>query len=1040
MALSRTPSLPVFLALALTAGAGALDVQVPMGPDHWHPNPAWTPQTLADEHSHTSEDAVATFRASGGGGTMIWLQSLQLGDLSKVGYVTLRYRATDIDPHLKSYFLWGDAGDESRMRSKNLLLFAEDLIVDGDWHIVTTPVQLAGLQRLALRFAAVEGAVGEVQVEWMRLTAAPPRFPIRQSLPWQSTARTARAIPLAGLRNIGLSGVQKALALSDWFDVATIEVAGTRFAVATSGEIAIATSKAEDSTAEIPVGVAAAEVHLLLGGDFAPKLLSYKNWENGDRIFRPSQFLVTTHYTDGTDFEQIPYCIDRKGYGVWRGLHVVALAANPSKTIERLTVLDGALSNRFLIAAVSVSDAPLRPDVPGRAKPVPAGRTPARRAPTLERSQDSLVARTTGGTVIFDLTRGMGISHIQNQYHEVWPVAAATAPLFRVTDGFVSWPAAAFELQQCRVARDRATLQFRSDAARAEVELGLRVLPGDEVEIGLQLRNTADEPRRLHIEAARVSISRESAADDLWYLYPRLGVISTNLERTLREAHDGYFPTQWMDAYDRGAGGGVYLMTRDTTALYRHYVLAKRGPTVTQSIEYREQNFGAGETRDFPPVYVGVHAGDWRVAWQRYRDWTRTWQRPMVPRSDWFRRVWNFRTSWLKYFKGDKWYDAETETYPTARMLAKDREQFGPVDMNHFFDWRQTERYGRWGDYGHYDQIGGLEKFRGMVAEQQEAGVRVGLYLDTYLCSKASEIGQAHGEQWAVKRANGTYMNAYSTKDDPVWNMCVWHPDWRGYLATRCAQVARETGCDGVYLDEGGTDLGCYWCWRDDHPHGVPGCRQTGFLELCRETRRRLPQDAVLYTEHAPADIVIPYLDGGYVTALGRSDVQVTPGYVHIHRLAFPDFKLLPITSGGSLSHGIWDGLRYSMFNGAAVYSLSWGHDDRAFALIRKINSVLRNHEEAFLTMDPEMFVPTLADGVLCNRFPGSSETIWTLWNGRWQQFSGDVLRVPHVTGAVYLDLWTEQQLSPRIEGDDAIIEQDLGARNIGVVCQARRR
>jgi hypothetical protein len=564
----------------------------------------------------------------------------------------------------------------------------------------------------------------------------------------------------------------------------------------------------------------------------------------------------------------------------------------------------------------------------------------------------------------------------------------------------------------------------------------VKVTPGagDETGFAFALRNLGAETRLLHLETARVTFT----GDDPWVFYPRLGVVHTNLDRNLRESQDGYFPTQFMDAYDRETGGGIYLMTRDRTGIYRHYVLSKKGKTVTQCVEFREQDIGPDEERSFPTVFLGVHAADWRPVWQRYRSWLATWMAPMKPRQEWFRRVWNFRTSWLTYFKGDTWYDVKTDTYLTDEMLARDTEMFGPVDMNHFFDWRVSETYGRWGDYAHYEQFGGLAAFRHMIEAHHDAGVRVGLYLDVYLCSKKSRIGQAHGEEWAVKRRNGTFPSGYSTPDDPLWNMCQWHPGWQDYLSTRCADVAKETGCDGIYLDEGGTDLRNYWCWRDDHPHPVPACSPTGFLELCRKTRNKLPEGVVLYTEHAPADIVIPYLDGAYITALGRSDADITPGYVHIHRFAFPDFKLLPITSAGSLSHGIWDGLRYSMFNGAAVYSLSWGHEEEACALIRKMNAVLRTHEEAFLTLTPEMFVPTLADQVFCNRFPGQKETVWTFWNGRFQQFEGDLLRVPHVDGAVYRDLWAERDLSPRIENGYAIIDQVLGARNIGVVSQTR--
>lgn len=1034
--MTRRMTAVLLCALALTTAAQAQDVLVPLGPEEgWAALPGWTPLTAAREYSHTVEDGIAVFRASGGGGTMIWIRSLaDLGDLSDMRFVSLRYRVSDIDPQLISYFLYADAGDERAFSGRNILLGAPDLIVDGQWHIAVVPIDLgAPIARLGIRFAALSGREGRVEIEWLRLSARRPRFPLAQTLSWQATAPPARPISLQGLRNLDLDGVQEGLALADWFDTPAVEIAGARFVVPTEGAIALMTSKTEDSVTEIPVGAATGEVHLLMGGDFFPKLLTYRNWENGDRIWLPTQFLITLHYADGTAVEQMPYCVDLGDYGVWRGLHVYALTADPAKVLERLTLYDGATRNAFVLVAATAAEPGLMPALPGAARVTPAGTPPLARAPRIETRDELLVAANSGGALSFDPRAGCALSFIENARHPGVPFTAdATTSLFAVSEEFTTWEGRDFAEVERTVADGVATIVYRSDDARAEVRLTITPLEGDEVRLDFAVRNLADGPRRLDLILPRVTLS----CPDPWYLYPAMGVAWSNRDRVLRRSHDGFFPVQFMDVYDRSAGGGLYLMTRDREGLERRYALVKDGPQTTQAVEYTYQNFAAGESRVFPSAWVGVHGGDWRPAWDAYRAWLTTWQQPMVPRNEWFRRVWNFRTSWVQHFPGETWRDPETGRYRTEEMLAKDTELFGPVDMNHFFDWRISEQYGRWGDYDHYDELGGLDAFRGMIAYQQEHGTRVGLYLDTYLCSKKSLIGQAHGEEWAVQRADGSYPGGYSTPEDPQWNMCVWHPGWREYLARRCADVVAETGVDGVYLDEGGIDYGAYWCWRDDHPHQVPGCDQTGFLELCRETRAQLPPSAVLYTEHAPADIVIPYIDGGYMVALGKGDWEITPGFVHVHRFAFPDFKLLPITSGGSLSCGIWDGLRYSMFNGAAIYSLAWGHEEEAFALIRKINSVLRGHEDAFLTSAPEMFVPTLAEEIYCNRFPGERETVWTLWNGRWQSFAGPVLRIPHVEGATYRDLWADRELTPRLEGGFAVIEQSLGARNIGVVAQ----
>ncbi|MCD6361930.1 MAG: hypothetical protein J7M38_13825, partial [Armatimonadetes bacterium] len=479
------------------------------------------------------------------------------------------------------------------------------------------------------------------------------------------------------------------------------------------------------------------------------------------------------------------------------------------------------------------------------------------------------------------------------------------------------------------------------------------------------------------------------------------------------------------------------LATRDTEARYRLWELTKSGDTIVQGLEYYPYPLAAGATRKYPSAFIIPHGGDWRGMHRRYCEWTKTWLKPAKPRQDWFRRVWNFRSAWVYTMKDDdpryNFYLRDEDRYQTRDFITRDNELFGRVDMNHFFDWRISDRYGRWGYYADYDAIGGLDKFRRCIAQQQAAGWRVGLYLDTYLCSKAAPVAQEHGEQWAVKNQMGRYTTGYSTPDDPVYNMCIYSDGWPDYMAETCARVARETGCDGIYLDEGGTGVH-YWCWRDDHGHQVPGVGPWGFRNMARKVRAALPEGVVLYTEHCPEDTTLPYMDGGYITALGRSDYEITPGFLHIHRFAFPDFKVLPITSAGSLSSGIWDGLRYSIFNGCALYTLAYGHDDEAFAFIRKASALLHEHEDAFLTMEPEPYVDTLAGEVYCNRFPGGQETVYTFWSGRYRTYSGPVLRVKHTEGATYRDLWNDIELSPAIADGYATIELTLGARNIGVV------
>ena len=84
--------------------------------------------------------------------------------------------------------------------------------------------------------------------------------------------------------------------------------------------------------------------------------------------------------------------------------------------------------------------------------------------------------------------------------------------------------------------------------------------------------------------------------------------------------------------------------------------------------------------------------------------------------------------------------------------------------------------------------------------------------------------------------------------------------------------------------------------------------------------------------------------------------------------------------------------------------------------------------------------IDTDCAGVYCNAFPGGKETVWTLWNGRYRTVRGRVLTLGHEEGATYRDAWNDRALTPRIDGGRAVIELEIGPRDIGVVVQRRAK
>ena len=1036
-------TLAVFVLAVIPATAQV--TPVPLEEGRWTATPGWTPADAAATYAHGFTDGIATFTASDGGGTMIWLHNLDPKlEVAASRYLTIRYRVESLDPTLFSYLLYVDAGDESGFGGANIVAQAEDIIHDGQWHTAVFQVQYAKpVARMGLRFCALRGERATFQISRLEFSSAVPSFPLSNHLAWQPAQETPGAVDLSGAMATALPALQAALSLSDWFTAGDISAGSTSFHVPVQGPCAVSTPTAATGDIEFALNRAAAELHLLIGTEMRPLRLGYHGWQPGDRIWRPSEFLATITYADNGTDQQMPYCVEKADYGLWRGVQVYALNLDPERTVRSIRLHEGMkMGTAVHLLAATTSHMALIPERHDMAVPTPAGRVPLRAAPQVSREGDRIIASTTGGKLVFDLDEGLAIVDIVNNSHADWGLSAAPVPLFTVLPPKEYFESDTFEVLECTVSRQQATITLRHQEASLGAEVTIRPLVGDEFAIGMKLTNTGAEKRRLGLSLAQVAVRKTSAPEDLWYFYPAMAAAWSNLDRSLRPPHNGGFPVQWMDAYDRTGGGGVYVATRDTQAEYRWFCLGKHNGRVQQAVEYYDDFIGAGETRTYPDAIIGVHAGDWRIAQQRYQDWLRTWCTPLKPRLQWFREVWNFRTHWTHTQKNNdpqyNWYLIDEDRYQAEKFITQDNELFGRIDMNHFFDWRISKQYGTWGDYSHFEDIGGLDRFRAVIRQQQEAGIRVGLYMDAFLCSKKSEIGLAHGEEWAIKDEAGRYRSAYSLPDDPMWSMCIFSEGWPEYLSERCAWVAETTGCDGIYLDEGGMGVPYYWCWRDDHGHPVPANAPWGFRELARMTREKLPEGKALYTEHCPPDVTIPYMDGGYSTAMGRSDWTICPGFLHTHRFAFPDFKVLPITSAGSIADGIWDGLRYSLFNGCGLYTLSYGHDPEAFDLCRKISAILQEHSAAFCTLSPEAFVDTLRADVYANRFPAERETVWTLWNGRWETLRGPVLRVPHAQAATYRDVYNEVDLSPAITDGMAEVSLTIGPRDVAVVVQRR--
>ncbi|MEW6355178.1 MAG: DUF6259 domain-containing protein [Planctomycetota bacterium] len=1042
--MKRYPAVWLVVAVCLSATSLAQDQTISLKPEGgWTATPAWAPLDKAKTWSHQFADGVATFHAADG--TMLWLRYFNPElDLAKFRYITMRYRLQNTDPDLQSYFLFMRCGKRIDYR-KNIVFFPKDLKHDGQWHTITTTLNDHGkLNCMIVRFASLPKLEGTLEISLLAISREPYPVPISDHAAWKAGADDAvgQPIDISGTLTTDLTAVQKDLAVADWFRKDRVLVAGLPFAAKTEGKVAAATPYKETGTATVPIGQSAREVYLLMGAQLPYRILTYPGWEPGESIDSPLRFSVKLTYADGAAEEQMPYCIDQQKHGVWRGIHAYAVAADPERQIKQMEIRDGMVFGGFYLIAATLGSKTTIPDLYADLCPTPQNGVAFASKPHVRDDKSGTVVGGSDGDVAFDLAKGCGVSSLELPVLDC-RLQAVPRPLFSIREGETTWTGEAFkQTEPIHVTDKNVTVKLHCAEAKLDAELTIDLPVDGEILLHLRVRNADDKTRQLRVVFPEIALTIPDHPDDLWYALPHTSLVLSNRDQVFRDGYGHRYVLQWMDFYDRRIGGGLYVGTRTRDAVHRWYEAGKEKGVTIAKVEYIALDLPADKWQEFPPAVIGLHAGDWHAAFDRNQKWIATWYKPQVPRIDWYRRIWHLRTHWFRVDKYPQyaWLDEKTKAIRNNEMYEMEMEKFGHVDYMHFFDWRISEKYGRWGDYRHYDAIGGLDGFRRMIDFLHGKGIRVGLYLDCFLMSKKSLIGQKHGEEWCTRKQMGQLGDGYSTEEDPMYNMCLAQQGWIDYMAETCARVVKETGCDGIYLDEGGGDMPQYYCWSKDHGHAVPATTIAGCKALFTKVRGALPKDVALYTEHVPCDIVIPHLDGAYQYCHKHESLEFSPGFANVPRFAFPDFKPFMITNAGGMSDGIYDGLIHTLFNGVALYTLSYGHDPDAFALTKKCANILKTHEDAFLTMNPRMLVDSDCPGVYCNAFPGRKETVWTFWNGRYRTVRGRVLTVDHVDGATYRDVWRDQPLTPRIENGQAIIELEIGQRDVGVVVQVRAR
>jgi formylglycine-generating enzyme required for sulfatase activity len=320
-------------------------------------------------------------------------------------------------------------------------------------------------------------------------------------------------------------------------------------------------------------------------------------------------------------------------------------------------------------------------------------------------------------------------------------------------------------------------------------------------------------------------------------------------------------------------------------------------------------------------------------------------------------------------------YDAATGKYTVDRYLDDTEKRYGGIDS--VLIWHTYTNIGI-DDRNQYDLLrdmpGGIRAVKQMIADFHHRGVKVLFPVMVW--------------------DQGTHDEA--------------KPNW---VAT--AELMKEIGADGV---------------NGDTMDGIP----QAFDEAAKQVDHRL----VLEPEHFPGhDEMLAwnsmswgYLYYPYAPEIVRSKWLEPRHMVHVC---------------ARWNREKTDNLQAAFFNGVGYESWEnvWGiwngvtpHDGEA---IRRIATIERGVAPFLVSADWQPYYTTEMRGLFASYFPLKGDAVWTLINRDDFAMEGELLRVKNApAGARFFDVYHGVELTPRMDGKDALLTFTVEPQGYGAILQ----
>jgi len=787
-------------------------------------------------------------------------------------------------------------------------------------------------------------------------------------------------------------------------------------------------------------------------------------------------FAVELVYEDGTIDFAFPYSIKDEKHIIQRTFAAYVVPAS-GKPLNKVVFHNRTIGKDYFLGAVTINkdQSRLFPQLVTDPGPKPMQETkipePDYIAPFMQYQNGIISLGNTYIEMTIDARNVFTITRFNNKWFGDEGIKLDPTPGFEVTLGKSSVDIKDFRLLKVSdvsgTSVKEITLNYGLKHPDCNLEFQIKISVSGSPEVGMQMIavNNSEKDLKAKVVFPILKGIQMGKAEDAWYYYPSVRNFFSNQTGSYDHIYSLSFPMQFYDVYNPVLGGGFYLATRETDVNeIRRYGLRKNERGISCYIEYPEiHNLLKSNAPDtLCKTIFGVHKGDWHAAMNIYKQWLMSWYKPLNSQD----KQWYKECFWLLCdleVRDFTWYDTIKKHYTMRDILEENKRNVGAYpDILHFWSWTQNmpRGYSRWGAYGtngEYERLGGVNNFSRAINDiQKNMGIKASIYIDASLCNRDLPIAKKIGPGGAMQKITGGPVIDYRS-----YRMCPGVKEWRDYMQGVYKRVNKELGIEILYVDEwaapfyfGHIPMEAYTCYGSDHEHEIPANMNLEVNKFMRELRTATPKKVALYGEYPDVDVNTKYYDSNinYYLASWSTDVKegrdnvaydledkdagLYQPYLNLYKFAFPGLIQLSLPS--DVYYYSWNRLKFSFMNGDAIYDNFWlRYESKAEAFMRKSHAIKLKYADCFTSSTPEALVPAEKAGIMANKFPGKGRILWTIYNQRYTTVRGEIMKVNHVKGATYYDVWNDKPLQVRISDDYAFISLEMQPQDIGCIIQS---